>query len=191
ELALNSKDRFSETTPYAPRPDNLYAVSKAEADRVVRDFYKETGMFLTISNCSNNYGPFQFPEKFVPILITNLIDELKAPLHGDGEHVRDWIHTYDHATAVDLILDKGKPGETYLVGSNNDVANKYIAQRVVNLSGKDESWIRSVPDRHSNDRRYAIDSTKMIKELGWKPTVTGSNFDDGLKDTIAWYKKNG
>ena len=190
ELALNSEERFSELTPYAPRPDNLYAISKAEADHVVHNFYKETGMFLTISNCSNNYGPFQFPEKFIPIMVTNLIDEMKAPIHGDGENVRDWIHTYDHATAVDLILEKGKAGETYLVGSRNDVANKFIAERVVNLSGKDESWLKHVPDRHSNDRRYAIDSTKMVKELGWKPTITRDNFDDGLKDTIAWYKKN-
>ncbi len=188
ELALDSKERFNEDTPYAPQPDNLYAISKAEADRVTREFYKQTGMFITISNCSNNYGPFQFPEKFIPILVTNLIDGFKAPIHGDGQHVRDWIHTSDHATAVDLILEKGKPGETYLVGSKNDVPNKYIAERVVNLYGKDDSWIKYVPDRHSNDRRYAIDSTKMIKELGWKPAITRENFDDGLKDTISWYK---
>ena len=190
ELPLDSNDRFSETTPYAPRPDNLYAVSKAEADRVVREFYKESGMFITISNCSNNYGPYQFPEKFVPILVTNLIDGMKAPVHGDGQHVRDWIHTEDHATAVDLILEKGMPGETYLIGSKNDVPNMYIAQRIVNLYGKDERWIRHVPDRLANDRRYAIDSTKMIKELGWKPSITKENFDDGLKDTISWYKNN-
>lgn len=190
ELPLDSNDRFGEKTPYAPRPDNLYAISKAEADRVVREFYKSTGMYLTISNCSNNYGPFQFPEKFVPILVTNLIDGLKAPVHGDGKNVRDWIHTDDHAKAVDLILEKGKAGETYLVGSNVDVANIYIAKHIVNLYGKDESWIRYVPDRHSNDRRYAIDSRKIIQELGWKPAITRDNFDDGLMDTISWYKKN-
>ncbi len=190
ELPLDSKERFNESTPYAPRPDNLYAISKAEADRVVRDFYKETGMFITISNCSNNYGPYQFPEKYVPLLVTNLIDGYKAPVHGDGRHVRDWIHTDDHARAVDLILHKGRPGETYLIGAENDRPNAYVAERVVYLSGKDASWIKYVPDRHSNDRRYAIDATKIIEELGWKPEVSRDKFDDGLKETIGWYKKN-
>ncbi len=190
ELPLDSKERFSESTPYAPRPDNLYAISKAEADRVVKDFYKETGMFITISNCSNNYGPYQFPEKYVPLLVTNLIDGYKAPVHGDGRHVRDWIHTHDHAKAVDLILHKGKPGETYLIGAENDRPNAYVAERVVYLSGKDASWIKYVPDRHSNDRRYAIDATKIIEDLGWKPEVSRDKFDDGLKETIGWYKKN-
>jgi dTDP-glucose 4,6-dehydratase len=190
ELPRDSTERFNEDTPYAPRPDNFYAISKAEADRVVREFYKDTGMFITISNCSNNYGPFQFPEKFVPLMITNLIDGFKAPVHGDGQHVRDWIHTHDHATAVDLILKRGKPGETYLIGSQNDRPNKYVAERVVSLYGKDEGWIRYVPDRHSNDRRYAIDATKIIEELGWKPEVSRDNFDEGLRDTISWYRKN-
>lgn len=190
ELPLDSKERFSESTPYAPRPDNPYAISKAEADRVVKDFYKETGMFITISNCSNNYGPYQFPEKYVPLLITNLIDGYKAPVHGDGQNVRDWIHTDDHAKAVDLILQKGKPGETYLIGAENDRPNHYIAERVVYLYGKDGSWIKYVPDRHSNDRRYAIDATKIIEELGWKPEVSRDKFDDGLEETIGWYKKN-
>jgi len=190
ELPLDSKDKFSEKTPYAPRPDNLYALSKAEADNVVMDFYKKTGMFITISNCSNNYGPFQFPEKFIPIVVTNLIDGIKVPIHGDGKNVRDWIHTWDHASAVDLILEKGKKGETYLIGSSNDRDNDYIAKRVVNIYGKDESAIRYVPDRHSNDRRYAIDAAKIIKELGWKPEIGRDNFDDGLKETIKWYKDN-
>ena len=191
ELPLDSKEKFNEKTPYAPRPDNLYAISKAEADKVVRQFaVQNPKMHITISNCSNNYGPYQFPEKFVPILVTNLIDGYKAPLHGDGLHVRDWIHTDDHASAVDLILQKGKKSETYLVGSDNDRANKFIAERVVDLYGKDEGWIRHVPDRHSNDRRYAIDATKVSEELGWKPAITRDNFDDGLKDTINWYRKN-
>jgi hypothetical protein len=147
-------------------------------------------MFVTISNCSNNYGPFQFPEKYVPLMVTNLIDGLKAPVHGDGQHVRDWIHTHDHATAVDLILKKGKPGETYLIGSENDRNNAYVAERVVSLYGKDPEWIKYVPDRHSNDRRYAIDATKIIEELGWKPEISRDRFDEGLRDTIGWYKKN-
>jgi len=190
ELPLDSDLKFNEKTPYSPRPDNLYALSKAEADKVVLEFYKKTDMYITISNCSNNYGPFQFPEKFVPIVVTNLIDGIQVPIHGDGRNVRDWIHTKDHASAIDLILQKGKKGETYLVGSNNDRDNNYIAEKMVNLFGKDASVIRHVPDRHSNDRRYAIDATKIVEELGWKPEIGRDNFDDGLKETIDWYRDN-
>ena len=190
ELPLNSKERFTEETPYAPRPDNLYAISKAEADKIVMEFCKKTKMHITISNCSNNFGPYQFPEKYIPILVTNLIDGYKAPVHGDGLNVRDWIHTEDHSKAINLILSKGKRGEMYLVGSENDRSNREIAEKVVSLYGKDESWIKHVPDRHSNDRRYAIDPTKIYRELGWKPSITRENFDDGLKDIISWYKKN-
>lgn len=190
ELPLDSDAKFSEKTPYSPRPDNLYALSKAEADKIVLDFYQKTGMYITISNCSNNYGPFQFPEKFIPIIVTNLIDSIKVPLHGDGRNVRDWIHTKDHSSAIDLILQKGKTGETYLVGSNNDRSNGYIAEKVVDLYGADQKMIRHVSDRHSNDRRYAINASKIIEELGWKPEITKDNFNEGLKETIAWYKNN-
>ncbi len=190
ELPLLSDEKFSEKTPYSPRPDNLYALSKAEADKIVLDFYKKTGMHITISNCSNNYGPYQFPEKFIPIVVANLIDGIQVPIHGDGRNVRDWIHTKDHAYAIDLILQKGKKGETYLVGSNNDRDNNFIAEKIVSLYGEDPNTIRHVPDRHSNDRRYAIDATKIIQELGWKPEIGHDNFDDGLKETIDWYKNN-
>lgn len=190
ELALDSKEKFSEKTPYAPRADNLYAISKAEADRVVNGFSKNSKMYITISNCSNNYGPYQFPEKYIPIIVTNLIDGYKAPIHGDGLNTRDWIHTEDHVRAIDLILEKGKRNETYLIGSDNDRPNKFIAERVVKLYGKDENWIKYVPDRHSNDRRYAIDARKIQKQLGWKPQVPREKFDEGLKETISWYKKN-
>lgn len=190
ELPLLSDDKFSEKTPYAPRPDNLYALSKAEADRVVLDFAKKTDMYITISNCSNNYGPFQFPEKFVPIVVTNLIDGIQIPIHGDGRNVRDWIHTSDHSSAIDLILEKGEKSQTYLIGSNNDRDNNFIAEKIVSLYGADKNVIRHVPDRHSNDRRYAIDATKIINELGWKPEIGRDNFDDGLKETVEWYKNN-
>lgn len=190
ELPLLSDEKFSEKTPYAPRPDNLYALSKAEADKLVLDFYKKTDMYITISNCSNNYGPYQFPEKFIPIVVTNLIDGIQIPIHGDGRNVRDWIHTKDHANAIDLILQKGRKGETYLVGSNNDRDNNYIAEKMVSLYGEDPNTIRHVPDRHSNDRRYAIDATKIIQELGWSPEIGRDNFDEGLKETINWYKDN-
>lgn len=190
ELPLNSNKKFTEKTPYSPRPDNLYAISKAEADKIVIDFYQKTGMFITISNCSNNYGPYQFPEKFIPIIVTNLIDGMEVPIHGDGRNVRDWIYTWDHASAIDLILEKGKSGETYLIGSNNDRNNKYIAEKIVTLFGKDLEVLKHVPDRHSNDRRYAIDATKIITELGWKPEIGRKNFDDGLNEVIKWYKKH-
>lgn len=190
ELPLNSNKKFNEDTPYSPRPDNLYALSKAESDKVVLDFYQRTDMNITISNCSNNFGPYQFPEKFIPIVITNLIDGLKVPVHGDGRNVRDWIHTKDHSSAIDLILQKGKKGSTYLIGSNNDRDNNYIAEKIVKIYGKDLKSIRHVPDRHSNDRRYAIDATKLAAELGWKPEIGRNNFSDGLKETVEWYKNN-
>ena len=190
ELPLDSNSKFTEKTPYSPKPDNIYAISKAEADNIVLDFYEKTGMYITISNCSNNYGPRQFPEKFIPIIITNLIDGIKVPVHGDGRNVRDWIHVMDHASAIDAILQRGKKGEIYLVGSDNDRSNANVAKRIVNMYGADEAVINFVPDRHSNDRRYAIDATKIITELGWKPKISRDNFDDGLKETIEWYKDN-
>ena len=190
ELPLDSDAKFTEKTPYSPRPDNLYALSKAEADKIVLDFYQKTRMYITISNCSNNYGPYQFPEKFIPIIVCNLIDGMKVPLHGDGRNVRDWIHTKDHSSAIDLILEKGRAGETYLVGSDNDRSNGYIAEKVVDLYGAKQNMIKHVSDRHSNDRRYAINATKIIEELGWKPEITKDNFNEGLKETIKWYKEN-
>jgi dTDP-glucose 4,6-dehydratase len=190
ELPLDSNAKFTENTPYSPRPDNLYALSKAEADKVVMNFYEKTKMHITISNCSNNYGPYQFPEKFIPIIVTNLIDGIKVPLHGDGRNVRDWIHTRDHSSAIDLILRKGKKGETYLVGSNNDRDNRYIVNKVLEIYGAGEDTVRHVPDRHSNDRRYAIDPTKLMTELGWKPKIGREDFDKGLEETIDWYKNN-
>ena len=190
ELPLDSDLKFTEKTSYSPKPDNIYALSKAEADKVVLDFYRETDMYITISNCSNNYGPMQFPEKFIPIIVTNLIDGIKVPVHGDGRNVRDWIHVMDHASAIDAILRKGRKGETYLVGTNNDRSNAYIAKRIIELYGAEESAINHVPDRHSNDRRYAIDASKIVSELGWKPQIKREDFDDGLRETINWYKSN-
>jgi len=133
ELPLDSDEKFNEETPYAPRPDNVYAVSKAKADDVVLKFVKKSNMGITISNCSNNYGPFQHPEKLVPVVITNLIDGIKVPVHGDGLNVRDWIHTEDHASAVDLILKKGVHGEIYLIGANNTSSNIKIVNKILNF----------------------------------------------------------
>jgi dTDP-glucose 4,6-dehydratase len=190
ELPLDSNEKFTEETPYSPRPDNVYALSKAEADNLVLDFAEKSGMFVTISNCSNNYGPRQFPEKYIPIIITNLIDGIKVPVHGDGRNVRDWIHVEDHVSAIDAILQKGKSGEKYLIGTENDRSNLYVAKRVVDLFGAGEEQINHVPDRHSNDRRYAINPEKITKELGWKPKYYKDDFDEGLRQTIEWYKNN-
>lgn len=189
-LPLDSKERFNEETPYDPNPNNKYAVSKAEADHLVRRFQKERGMHITISNCSNNFGPFQYPEKLIPLSITNLIDGLKIPLYGDGLYVRDWIHVEDHARAIDTILQKGRPGETYLVGAENEIPNIEIAKMILELMGKDESRFHYVADRPSHDRRYAIDPGKIRRELGWEPTVTRANFKDALAETIVWYRGN-
>lgn len=188
-LPLDSEKRFSETTPYNPNPDNPYAVSKAEADHLVRKFHKETGLPVTISNCSNNLGPYQFPEKFIPLSITNLIDGLKIPLYGDGLYTRDWIEVKDHCRAIDLILEKGREGETYCVGANCEMPNIEVAKKTLRLIGKDEGWFHHVRDRPAHDRRYAIDATKIREELEWGPTVTKENFESALEETIQWYRE--
>lgn len=189
-LPLESKERFSETTPYNPNPENPYAVSKAEADHLVRKLHKETGLPITISNCSNNFGRFQFPEKFIPLSITNLIDGLKIPLYGDGLYTRDWIEVKDHCRAIDLILEKGKEGETYCIGANCEIPNIKVAKMILRLMGKDEGWFHHVPDRPAHDRRYAIDATKIREELEWKPIVTRENFESALGKTIQWYREH-
>lgn len=189
-LPLDSKERFTENTLYSPNPNNKYAVSKAEADHLVRRFQKESGMHITISNCSNNFGPYQYPEKLIPLSITNLIDGLRIPLYGDGKYVRDWIYVEDHCRAIDTILHKGRAGETYLVGAENEIPNIEIAKLILKLMGKDEREFHYVPDRPSHDRRYAIDPTKIKKELGWEAKVTRKNFEEALAQTIKWYKEH-
>lgn len=190
-LPLDSKEKFSETTPYNPNPNNKYAVSKAEADFLVREFQRnhEDEIFITISNCSNNFGPFHYPEKFIPLAITNLIDGLPIPLYGDGLYTRDWLETTDHAYAIDKILQYGKKGETYMIGANCEIPNIVVAKTILKLMGKDEREFKYVPDRPSHDRRYAVDSTKL-RSLGWKPAVTQDNFAAALQHTIDWYRQN-
>ncbi|MBI4837545.1 MAG: dTDP-glucose 4,6-dehydratase [Candidatus Portnoybacteria bacterium] len=176
---------FKETTPYDPR--SPYSASKAASDHLVRAYFHTHNLPITISNCTNNYGPYQFPEKFIPLFITNLLEGKKVPLYGDGLNVRDWLSTEDHCRAVDLILHKGKIGETYCVGGNCEKSNIEIAKLILKLLDKGEDAIEPVKDRPGHDRRYAMSIKKISEELGWQPEI---NFEEGLKKTIEWYKNN-
>jgi len=184
-LELNSEKKFDEKTSYNPK--NPYSSSKAASDFLVKSYFHTYGLKASISNFSNNYGPYQFPEKFIPLFITNLIEGKKIPLYGDGLHVRDWIHVIDHCSAIDLILHKGKPGESYCIGGNCEKANIEIAKIILKEFGLGNEKIEYVKDRPGHDRRYAIDITKIKKELGWTPSY---DLDIGLKNTIHWYKNN-
>ncbi len=176
---------FNERTPFDPR--NPYSASKAASDHLVRAFFFTFGLPITISNCSNNFGPFQFPEKLIPLSITNLIENKKIPLYGDGENIRDWLFVEDHCRAIDLIIRKGKIGEVYCVGGNCEKTNKEVVYKILDLMGEKEDKIEFVSDRKGHDKRYAIDFTKIKKELEWQPQIS---FEEGIKKTISWYKKN-
>ena len=180
-----SDPAFDENTPYDPR--SPYSASKAASDHLVRAYYHTYGLPVTISNCSNNYGIYAFPEKMFPLFITNLIEGKKVPLYGDGMNVRDWLYVEDHCRAIDLIIHNGRIGETYCVGGNAEKNNKEITYKILELMGEDESSIEFVKDRPGHDKRYAIDFSKIKNELGWEPTVS---FEDGLKKTIEWYQNN-
>ena len=177
--------KFTEKTPYDPR--SPYSASKAASDHLVRAYYHTYKLPITISNCSNNYGPYQFPEKLVPLYITNLMENKKVPIYGDGMNVRDWLYVEDHCTAIDKIIRDGKIGETYCIGGDSEKTNKEITYKILELMGKDESSIEFIKDRPGHDKRYAIDFSKIKNELGWKPKV---NFEEGLKKTVEWYKNN-
>jgi dTDP-glucose 4,6-dehydratase len=186
DLELDDPSKFNEETPY--NPSSPYSSTKAGSDMLVRAWARSFGVKATISNCSNNYGPYQHVEKFIPRQITNVLSEIKPKLYGTGEQVRDWIHVDDHNSAVALILEKGKIGETYLIGSNGEKNNKDVIELILVLMGKDTAGYEHVKDRPGHDMRYAIDSTKLQKELGWQPKYI--NFEDGLKQTIEWYSNN-
>ncbi len=176
---------FNENTPYDPR--SPYSASKAASDHLVRAYYHTHNLPITISNCSNNYGPYQFPEKVIPLFITNLLENKKVPLYGDGLNIRDWIHVDDHNCGVDLIIHKGKIGETYCLGGNTELTNKDLTFKILESLGKGEEMVEYVEDRAGHDRRYAIDFSKIKNELGWEPEI---NFEDGLKKLVEWYKNN-
>jgi dTDP-glucose 4,6-dehydratase len=176
---------FNENTPYAPR--SPYSASKAASDHLVRAYFHTFGLPITISNCSNNYGPFHFPEKLIPLAITNLIENKKIPVYGDGLQVRDWLFVEDHCEAIDLIIQKGKIGETYCIGGKAEKTNMEIVKKILELLKQGEEMIEYVKDRPGHDRRYAIDFSKIKSELGWQPRTS---FTDGMKQTVEWYKTN-
>ncbi|MFA6533760.1 MAG: dTDP-glucose 4,6-dehydratase [Patescibacteria group bacterium] len=185
-LPLGTKDKFNEKTLYDPR--SPYSASKAASDHLVRAYQHTFGLPFTISNCSNNFGPYQFPEKLLPLAITNLLEGKKVPVYGDGLYVRDWLFVDDHCRGIDLILKKGKIGQTYCLGGmTKDVNNLALIKKLLKLLGKDESSIEYVKDRPGHDRRYAIDWSKAKRELGYKPQY---DFDVYLKKTVDWYVKN-
>lgn len=185
-LSLDSPKKFSEETNYDPR--SPYAASKASSDHFVRAYAETYGLSITISNCSNNFGPYHFPEKLIPLAITNLLEGKKVPVYGDGKYVRDWLYVGDHCRAVDLILEKGKVGASYCIGGmTEDISNLDVVKKILKLMGRDENMIEFVKDRPGHDRRYAVDWSKIHRELGWQPE---HNFDEWLEKTIAWYKAN-
>jgi len=185
-LPLGSKEKFNDQTAYDPH--SPYSASKASSDHLVRAYHDTYGLPITISNCSNNFGPYQFPEKLIPLTITNIIEGKKVPVYGDGLYVRDWLYVEDHCRAIDLILQKGTIGKTYLIGGlSDDIDNIEIIKKIVKIMGKDESVIEYVKDRPGHDRRYAIDWTKIKQELGWRPQF---DFDTYLQKTVEWYQNN-
>ncbi len=176
---------FSENTPYNPR--SPYSASKAAADHLVRAYFHTYGLPVTISNCSNNYGPYQFPEKLHGLFITRLLEGKKVPVYGDGLQIRDWLYVEDHCRAIDRIVHQGVLGETYCIGGNAEKTNLEITTTILRLLGKDESMIDYVVDRLGHDRRYAMNITKIKTELGWEPSV---DFAEGMKRTVAWYQEH-
>jgi dTDP-glucose 4,6-dehydratase len=185
DLPLESSERFDEDSPYRPRTP--YNASKAGADHAVRAYFETYRLPVTITNCSNNYGPFQFPEKVIPLFTTNALDELPLPLYASTAHKREWLHVLDHCSAIDLVLHEGREGETYNVGSGREATIEEIADRVLELTGKPQSLKQIVPDRPGHDRRYLLASDKIREQLGWSEAC---DFDGGLADTVRWYAEN-
>ena len=186
DLELDDPNKFTEATPY--NPSSPYSSTKAGSDLLVRAWVRSFGVQATISNCSNNYGPYQHIEKFIPRQITEIIEGRKPKLYGTGENVRDWIHTEDHSSAVLTILERGKIGETYMIGADGEKNNKEVVELILELMGRNASDYEHVNDRPGHDLRYAIDATKLRTELGWHPKYT--DFKSGLTDTIKWYQEN-
>lgn len=179
-------DKFTVDSPYAPR--SPYAASKSGADHMVRASYITYGLPVTITNCSNNFGPYHFPEKLIPLAITNIMEGKKVPVYGDGMQIRDWLHVNDHCRAIDAVLQHGKIGETYLVGGMTELfPNIEIVKKILKLLDQDESYIEFVKDRPGHDKKYDVDWTKIKNELGWEPQYT---FDEWLAKTVQWYKDN-
>jgi dTDP-glucose 4,6-dehydratase len=185
DLPLDSDERFTEESPYRPRTP--YNASKAAADQFVRAYFETFSLPVTISNCSNNYGPFQFPEKVIPLFVTNALDDAQLPLYASTQNRREWLHVLDHCRAIELILERGREGETYNVGSGVEKSIEEIADAVLELTERPASLKTIVPDRPGHDRRYLLDSTKLRRELGWRDEIP---FDDGLAETVRWYERH-
>ncbi len=187
-LALDEPRKFLETTPFEPNVP--YAAAKAGGDLMCRAYFKTFGVPVIVSHCSNNYGPFQFPEKLIPFAIFKAMVDEPVPIYGDGKYVRDWIHVLDHARAIQLMLEKGVPGEVYNIGADNERHNIDVVRMILAELGKPETLTVTVQDRPGHDRRYAIDAAKITRELGWTPVYTEAKFADGLRETIRWYQEN-
>ncbi len=183
--ALGTTGKFVEAMPLCP--NSPYSASKASADMIVRAYHMTYGLPINITRCSNNYGPYQFPEKLIPLMINNCLHDKELPVYGDGMQIRDWLHVADHCSAIDVVLHKGKDGEIYNIGGNNEKANIEIVKLIIKALGKSEQLIKYVKDRPGHDRRYAIDNTKITTQLGWEPTYT---FEQGIRQTIEWYVDN-
>jgi dTDP-glucose 4,6-dehydratase len=185
DLPLESTEAFTEESPYRPRTP--YNASKAASDHYVRAYHETYGLATTITNCANNYGPFQFPEKVIPLFVTNALDDRPLPMYASTQNRREWLHVRDHCRAIELALVDGAAGETYNVGSEVEASIEEIADRVLELTGKPESLKTIVADRPGHDRRYLLDSSKIRRQLGWEPKI---GFEDGLRETVAWYAEN-
>ncbi|MBG9735018.1 dTDP-glucose 4,6-dehydratase [Paenibacillus alvei] len=183
--SLGETGLFSETTPLTP--NSPYSASKAGGDLLVRAYHETFGLPINITRCSNNYGPYQFPEKLIPLMIANALNDKQLPIYGDGLNIRDWLYVEDHCSAIDLVIHKGCNGEVYNIGGNNERTNIHIVKTILGHLGKPDSLIKYVEDRLGHDRRYGIDATKIVTELGWKPKHT---FETGIQETIDWYLNN-
>ena len=184
--SLGPTGYFTEETPLSP--NSPYSASKASADFIVRSYHETFGLNTNITRCSNNYGPFQYPEKLIPLMIINALNGKPLPIYGDGQNIRDWLHVKDHCSAIDLVIHKGKPGEVYNIGGNNEKKNFEIVEHIIETLGVSKELITFVQDRLGHDYRYAIDSRKIQHELGWKPIYS---FEEGIKETISWYQDHG
>ena len=185
DLPLDSEETFSEESPYRPRTP--YNASKAGADHAVRAYHETFGIPISITNCSNNYGPYQFPEKVIPLFVTNALDDEPLPMYASTQNKREWLHVRDHCRAIELVLESDRVGETYNVGSGIEASIEEIADLVLELTGKPESLKTIVPDRPGHDRRYLLDSSKLRAELGWEPEIS---WESGLRETVEWYAAN-
>lgn len=183
--SLGPSGRFTEDSPI--QPNNPYAATKASADFMVRAAHKSHGLDAVITRCSNNFGPYQFPEKLIPLMVANASEDKSLPVYGDGMHVRDWIYVIDHCDAIDVVLRRAKPGSIYNIGGNHDVPNIEIVKLILSALGKPESLIKFVDDRPGHDRRYAMDSTRVREDLGWEPKYT---FEDAIDATVQWYREH-